>query len=56
MVSAEPEARIFLCDLLREMDKTESVWLPSFHFLAELVNFLGFFLFVTISPPKMTSG
>lgn len=44
VVSAEPDANIFRWELFNDNDRTESVWLPYFHFLVLLVNFFGFFL------------
>lgn len=55
--SADPELRIFRCNGLSEIERTESVCEPYFHFFALLVNFLGFFLETEVNyPPKIRSG
>ena len=56
VLSTDPEAKTDKFEWLRDSEVMASVWLPGLYFLFWLVNFLTFFFFCSIYPPKMTSG
>ena len=56
VLSAEPDASTPKLAAFNDKLMTESVWLPALYFLLLLVNFLGFLLLLTTSPPKVISG
>lgn len=56
VLSAEPDASTPKLALFNDKLMTESVWLPALYFLLLFVNFLGFLLLLTSSPPRVISG